>query len=286
MPKMKFIAYSFLLVIGFGNFSWSAAQTVENTPKTTTEPNNAETIGQKIDKFFSKLIAGSSVYEINQYGTPRHVSRGKKPEVIIRNDTITINGQPVYMFDTVDSWISALGPPSNGCKFQKITGYCVWLKYGITISTDNREGKPLVDAAILYLNVPQYSPYFFQEKSDSEQGQKAKKDTEKPPRKPMQLFPGYLEINGYGLNADTKQWEVLKGAKSWKDPIDGNFGADVGCHRDCHYASGRVGQNTMIYIGTNGNAKTEKIVDIQIDVSHRLKINQPKPQSEAIKIQK
>lgn len=283
---MKIIVSLFIWLVGFCQFGLSTAQTVENTPKTTAEANKSETIGQKIDKYFTKLIAGSSVYEINQYGTPRHVSRGKKPEVIIRNDTITINGQPVDMFDTVDSWISALGPPSNGCKFQKITGYCVWLKYGITISTDNREGKPLVVAAILYLNVPQYSPYFFQEKSDSEQGQKAKKDTEKPPRKPMQLFPGYLEINGYGLNADTKQWEVLKAAKSWKDPIDGNFGADVGCHRDCHYASGQVGQNTMIYIGTNGNAKTEKIVDLQIDVSHRLKINQPKAESEAVKFQK
>jgi len=264
-------------------FCWSFAQTIENTKPTTIEPKKSDSIGNKIDNFFNKLIGSSSVYEINQYGTPRHVPRGKKPEVIIRNDTITVNGQPVYMFQSIDSWIRAFGSPSDDCKFEKNNSICGWLDYGLILSTDNSEGKTLVVNAIFYLNVPEYSYFFFPEKRDTNPYEKSKNNTKKSLAKPMQVFPGYIEINGYGLNAETKLWEVLKGAKSWEDPVNGNFGGDVGCHRDCHTAFGNVGEDTLIYIGVNGNSKTEKITEIEISTTHRLKINRPEAQSQSTK---
>jgi hypothetical protein len=139
---------------------------------------------------------------IKDYGESRVVHRGAKPEVILRGDQLTFNGQQLKIGQSIDAWIKVL-PRERRCESGERSGSCVWDDLGLQAVLDFRNpGK--VRAFYVFLRLPEMIL-----------------DTTFQPSKP---FPGYLELDGFGIDAQTAFWEVRKASDAACETAPGRRG--------------------------------------------------------------
>jgi hypothetical protein len=171
---------------------------------------------------------------IKDYGESRVVHRGAKPEVILRGDQLTFNGQQLKIGQSIDAWIKVL-PRERRCESGERSGSCVWDDLGLQAVLDFRNpGK--VRAFYVFLRLPEMIL-----------------DTTFQPSKP---FPGYLELDGFGIDAQTAFWEVRKAS----DPK-----RNLRCGlRDCARPKGAFGKGVGLYFDLSTLDETGKVSALQL----------------------
>jgi hypothetical protein len=192
----------------------------------------------KLD-LFNELMqkAAEETGAIEDYGKPRIVARGAKPEIIIKGDQITINGQPVGIGKSIEIWKRAM-PGKPRCEKEYMDVICEWDGLGIKVYA--RSGGEL---AVLefktFLNLQRREAWDIPATSAPD-GTKIL-----PPNKyqPSQSFPGYLELDGFGIDAKTKFWEIRANA----DPKR-NLRCDP---RDCSHPHGGFSNKANLYLRLN-----------------------------------
>jgi hypothetical protein len=186
---------------------------------------------------------------IKNVGKPRVVPKGAKPEVIVNYDgLITFNGQPLRLGDHIDTWRAVL-PKDAVCHDSvvwqgkpKSTG-CFWDDLGMFISTTYANPGAVVQLKIVFnfellessLQLP---PLDGESKS-----------------MPNHAFRGYFEIDGCGVDKDTKFWEMRSG-------VDGRRSLRCGL-TDCSHPHGGGGNHT-ISIRVDGKSEYDRLRTITL----------------------
>lgn len=186
---------------------------------------------------------------IPRYENLRIVPRGAKPEIIIKGDKVTYNGKRLILGSSLREWEKVLGKPNRRSE-GKLAHLFVWDSFGFDLVTDT---KNKVDQIKIYINKRPVDPYEGLV-THSADGSPIKPDVDYAPK---QAFSGYLELDGFGIDAKTELWELLSTA---------NFERRLTCGtRDCTHPSGSLGGNSgVLYLTTNRNDEHGNIYEFSI----------------------
>jgi hypothetical protein len=195
--------------------------------------------------------------EMENLGRPRVVKKGAKPEIIIKGETITIDGKTVAVGGTLDSWKNALpGTPSCevGNPRKKLAAtICYWHHAGIELLTFHSNFDAVKQVSI-YLNLESF------EASDHvityPDGTKV---MPKGRFQPDHAFPGYLEIDGYGIDSKTEFWEVSRSVDPQRNLHCGTL--------DCSHPGGYFSDLASLYLRLNNTSERGNIYEISISGS-------------------
>lgn len=139
------------------------------------------------------------------YGQARIVPRGASPEIVIQRDQISVNGKGLKLGESLDKWIKAL-PTEPVCDRGGPRVLCNWHTLGIQVLTDRQRNEVVVEVGIyVALESNEMWKYF----TRTPDGRPIEPPTD---WKPKNAFKGYLELDGFGIDATTKFWEIRKSA--------------------------------------------------------------------------
>lgn len=179
----------------------------------------------------------------------RRVKRYAKPEIIIKGSSVFFDGKLLEFGRPLTTWKNILkrNPHCDATG----TEWCVWEDLGLTAST-SWENKLSVSTMTINLSIPEHllnetrTPY-----PDGTPDNTPKADW--LARHP---FTGYLEIDGFGIDKETKFWEL-------ESSIDTRRNLSCGL-RSCEFARGILGPSTMIALHLNGGSESASIEEIKI----------------------
>jgi hypothetical protein len=129
--------------------------------------------------------------------------------------------------------------------------FCMWDNLGLEVGTDNK-----IDQRVRFVNL--HLSFSGEEKTLTQV--KNRNPAEKGlGYSPDKVFPGYVEIDGFGTDANTEFWEIRAGA---------NNASKIHCGlRDCSHPSGPFGSYVNIYLTLDGPQETNKVLEIGLSVS-------------------
>ena len=182
---------------------------------------------------------------ISSVGKPRMVPKGAKPEIIINYDgLITFDGKALRLGDSIDTWRQVL-PKDASCKFSKggvlDPTICDWELLGISVigSLD----KPAIAGQFeIYLNLEKVEPWMIE--SGRASG-------------PSKAFPGYLELDGYGIDNHTTFRELRAG-------VDARRELDCGIQDCSHPRGGGGGNRTHVTVRVDGRSERDRLRTITV----------------------
>ena len=197
------------------------------------EPTKLELLNELMGK------AQEHVGAVKDYGKPRVVARGAKPEIVIKGSKFYIDGTDLRIGDSLALWKAILGGGER-CQMGDLVFACIWDQLGIQVeaprNTPNR-----TSGIEISLNLEPPDPLF---------------PRPRPPWFPKQAFPGYLELDGYGIDAQTKFWEIRASA----DPK-----RNLRCNpRDCSHPHGRFADTGNIYLRLNSTSEYGNVYELSI----------------------
>jgi len=97
-------------------------------------PSLGQRLGQAIEK------AAKTTGALKDYGSPRQVHRGGKPELILKGEHISFNGKPLVWGKSMEEWRSVIGKGVVCSARNERPGWCKWDALGIEIA--GSIGKP------------------------------------------------------------------------------------------------------------------------------------------------
>jgi hypothetical protein len=189
----------------------------------------------------SKLAA-----RLAEYGKPRIVPKGAKPEIIIKGTNIWIDGQLVAIGDPLDVWKKAL-PPGGRCESDKNGTTCFWDRLGIALDA-TRQDFTKVDGFGIYMDVDLPPPWY-----RSYGATPGSSDSYLP----RHSFRGYLELDGFGIDWQTKFWEL-------EQSVDPKRGLRCG-GMDCSFPAGAFSDTAHIYMRLHGSSKYGTVLEFTIN---------------------
>ena len=181
-----------------------------------------------------KAAQGSGGFK--HYGKPRIVAKGAKPEIILKEKSIYINGKPVAIGQTIEAWKKAL-PGKAICDTSSPRVRCVWDDLGIDIVTVSDKNLAVSQFQI-YFNRKQREPWTYATtRPDGTPATPPKDDRPKHP------YPGYFELDGFGIDAKTLFWEIRSAA---------NPSRQLRCDlRSCSHPHGAFNDEAGLYLRLN-----------------------------------
>jgi hypothetical protein len=199
------------------------------------EPTHA----QLLDELWRK---GSEVVgAVVDYGKPRIVAKGAKPELIIDGESIEFNGNIIKFGDSLKKWKEILASPAR-CTEDKLAAECTWDNLGIQAGTENGGNKNNVKYINIHINqrppdFPTNSPSYYS---------------------PKNPFPGYLELDGFGIDAKTQFWEIRSSVNPKRNMRCGL--------RDCSHPGGGStdGKGSSIYMILNSKDDHGNIYEFSV----------------------
>jgi hypothetical protein len=133
---------------------------------------------------------------------PRIVPKGAKPELIVKGKEIWLNGKLLPLGGTVEEW-KKLMPGEAKCVENRLFVHCQWHSLGLSSGT-NMEDTTRFHHITVHLNLPPKTKSYASMYPDG------------TPMEPLpdigikNPFLGYLEIDGFGIDAQTQFWEILQ----------------------------------------------------------------------------
>lgn len=241
--------------------STQALEPSAHTPK-TADPGLREELLEKARKrkggkeptqldLFNELMrkGAEKAGAIPDYGKPRIVPKGAKPEIVIKGDKITYNGKQLVLGASLREWERILGKPNRRDE-DKPPALLVWDNLGFHVMADT---KNKVDQIKIYINKRPIDPYKGLVTHNPD-GTPITPDVDYAPK---QAFSGYLELDGFGIDAKTEFWELLSTANPERRLTCGT--------RDCTHPSGSLGGNSgVLYLTTNRNDEHGTIYEFSI----------------------
>ena len=174
----------------------------------------------KLDQLFEDAAKAAGM--IKDRGKPRQVDKTKFPQIIIKGSEVRYNGQVLKFGDTFVKWESVLGKSSRFTR-----SIYTWDNLGVIVylkGEQRQEGwrnTNKISEMVIYLNFKPKDPFwdgdFITTNPDG--------TPSKPPPdfKPKKSFPGYLEIDGAGVDRTSKVWEVNANKNMFGDPAKHRF---------------------------------------------------------------
>ncbi|WP_152447109.1 DUF7738 domain-containing protein [Janthinobacterium sp. HH01] len=217
----------------------------------TAAPSAKSTFIEKWNNAVKKAAeaTGTDVKE-RDFGEPRKIPPGGKPEIILRKDKIVYNGQVLELGKTAAQW-DAILPGERRCDRPVNPVACAWDELGIMIVFSDKFPKKIKDVTI-YLRLPIV---------EEDDGVVRMSVTGVPlpplnPFYPKSTFSGYLELDGYGIDRNSMFWEVLK-------KTDNKRNIHCGL-RDCIVPGGNFGRESLIYFDLDKPVMTGMVNNINI----------------------
>jgi hypothetical protein len=127
-------------------------------------------------------------------------------ELIIRSSEISFNGKPLKLGAHIDEWKKVFGASPRS--FPKHPTSYVWDDIGIEIVTAHEQITKVVQLTV-YLNPKPKDPYAGMVTVWPD----GSPNTPLPDFNPKNMFRGYFELDGAGIDRQTKVWEVNALAK-------------------------------------------------------------------------
>jgi hypothetical protein len=204
------------------------------------EPTKLELFNELLGKAQEQAGAGKN------YGKPRVVARGARPEIVVKGSQVIVNGNALAVgVSDLNEWRGSLGPESR-----HETGTYVlylWDRLGITLVT-NADGNKITQFDVA-LNLEPKEPWIPTRPDGSSK-------SEPPDYRPKSPFPGYLELDGHGIDAKTKFWEIRASA----DPK-----RNLRCNpRDCSHPHGRFSDSANLYLRLNSATEYGNLYEFTI----------------------
>jgi hypothetical protein len=177
------------------------------------------------------------------------VKRSAKPEIIIKGANVFFDGQLLELGRPLASWKNILKRKPRCDK----TGmeWCVWEDLGLEVHANEKDSFG-VGTIIIKISIPEdlvketRTPY---PDGSSNNSPKAEWLARRP-------FSGYLEIDGFGIDKETKFWEL-------QSSIDAHRNLSCGL-RNCEFLSGMFGPGSIIALHLNGGSESATIEEIEI----------------------
>lgn len=189
---------------------------------------------------------------IPDYGKPRIVPKGAKPEIVIKDDKIMFNGRLLQFGKPINEWKKIFMSKAR-CDSNKIATACVWDDIGIQAGTKPGGKRGAVTYLTIFLNKRPIDPYKGLVTHNPD-GTLITPDVDYAPK---QAFSGYLELDGFGIDAKTEFWELLSTANPERRLTCGT--------RDCTHPTGSLGGNSgVLYLTTNRNDEHGNIYEFSI----------------------
>lgn len=170
---------------------------------------------------------------------------------MIKGSQITFEGKVLRIGEPLSRWKQVL-PQDRRCSEESAgTAFCIWPSLALDVGTDHRD-RSRVQSFTVHLNLEPKDPY-------------AGLVTQLPdgtPIKPQpdwshkKAFPGYLELDGFGIDAMTKFWEI----RSRADPK-----RKLRCGlRDCSHPMGLLGESVKLYLRLNRNDEQGNVYEFNV----------------------
>nr|WP_156133559.1 hypothetical protein [Massilia sp. JS1662] len=196
-----------------------------------------------------KRRAALATGAITEPPPPRRIKRYAKPEIIIKGSNIFFDGKLLEFGRPLTSWKSILKRNPHCDK----TGieWCVWQDLGLEIYTSEEDnygvGTIVIKITISEDTLKETRTPYPDGTSDN---------TPKADWLARHPFTGYLEIDGFGIDKDTKFWEL-------QSSIDTRRNLSCGL-RSCEFPRGIFGPSSMIALHLNGGSESSTIEEIKI----------------------
>jgi hypothetical protein len=179
----------------------------------------------------------------------RHVKRFAKPEIIIRGSSIFFDGKLLELGRPLASWKNILMRKPR-CDKAGVE-WCVWEDLGLEVST-NEKSNFGVSSITIKISIPENS--LNETKTTDSDG--TPNDTPKADWLAHHPFTGYLEIDGFGIDKETKFWELQSNVAA---------GRNLRCGlRSCEFPKGIFGPKSNIALHLNGGNESATIEEIEI----------------------
>jgi hypothetical protein len=242
---MKFYKSMFMAAFIFSSATsiW-AASPVEAAVKEELLQENV------LDQFnVIRKMAAEEISTLKNPLVPRKVKKDRQPKIVLTQNKIYFNESEMKMGGSISSWKKIIaGNPR--CITSSII-FCIWDDLGLEVGTDSKINQH-VRFVNLHLNFSEEDESLARvtTKSSEEAGLKYS---------PRQVFSGYLEIDGFGIDSNTKFWELRAGANS-KNKMHCGL-------RDCSHPSGPFGPHVNIYLTLDGPRETDKVLELGLSSS-------------------
>ncbi len=208
------------------------------------EPTQLELLNELMGK------AQEEVSDKKPTRQPRIIARGARPAIEVRNDKIFVNERALSLGAPLEIWLKAI-PSTPRCDASKGDAtLCIWDTLGIAIGTS-----PTSPTITKFLNVS----------VNLEPADPLFPDRPRPFR-PKQAFPGYLELDGYGIDAKTQFWEIRAKADPKRNLRCGS--------RDCSHPHGGFSDKANLYLRLNGATENSTLYEFTISADE----DSPQPQ--------
>jgi hypothetical protein len=194
--------------------------------------------------------AAKQVGASKDYGSPRKIAKGAQPEILLKDGKIWFNGRELVLGRHIDEWQKIIGKGSLCSPKNERPSWCKWDALGIEISA--RLNKP---TKVTTLNVR-----FSRDADEGSYDLRARDSTGKPVD-PIWLsngvFPGYLEFDGFGIDKQSKFWEV-------RMSVDRRHGLRCGL-RNCHQPLGAFGPDANVYMVLNSDDEYGELRELSVN---------------------
>lgn len=198
------------------------------------EPTKLELLNELMGK------AQEEVRDDKVIRKPRVVARGARPAIEVRNAKIFVNERVLSLGDPLDAWLKAV-PSTPRCNSSKSDAtLCIWDDLGIAVGT-SPTNPTIAKFLNVSVNLEPADPLF----------------PDRPrPFRPKQAFPGYLELDGYGIDAKTQFWEIRAKADPKRNLRCGS--------RDCSHPHGSFSDKANLYLRLNGATENSTLYEFTI----------------------
>ena len=232
--RIRNVAFFLVMLMVYGpTLAFSGVQAAEKSAAQNQENNG---FFEKLDALKNRAI--SETQGVKNQIAPRVVAKEKKPEVIIKNESIYFNGVKLALGDSLQTWKDALsGKPR--CNKGRIV-VCVWEEYGLQLGTDDS-----LNPRARFLNI--YVSFVDDEGNDLGRSfyPDGKSNLAINDWQVHEVFPGYLELDGYGIDSSSMFWEI-------KSEVNKKRNLSCGI-RDCATPVGAFGDDGELQFRLNGN---------------------------------
>jgi hypothetical protein len=235
MSKRIFLNLLLCAVVSACNAQEKSRDIIDSEPSAT----GAISMRTSLSELKHKIV--EVVSEIKQYGKPKVVKRGAMPEIIIKGNKIVINSQLVGIGQPLALWKKALaGMPRCDKNLPDIS--CDWDEFGISLLTANSA-------------VSQFTIYIAMKNVDR---LIAALGTDAPASgwRPKYPFPGYFELDGYGIDAKTTFKEIRSNVSSERS-------LDCGA-LDCSHPYGAFDESASLFLTLNRNSENGTLYEFAV----------------------
>jgi hypothetical protein len=191
--------------------------------------------------------AAIAVGTVKDPSSARQVRRHAKPEIIVKYSNIFFDGKLLELGRPLTFWKNILRGKPRCDKTGK--EWCVWEELGLEVSTSekNNFGVKSINIKINIIeSVNNELKISYPERTHD--------NNPKTEWLAYHPFTGYLEIDGFGIDKETKFWEL-------ESNVDSRRNLSCGL-RSCEFPRGVLGPNKMIALHLNGSNESSEIEDI------------------------